>query len=227
MAVTTSTTVQIYAYQESKEITQQASLALSHIVALGLSADGQRGVALTHCDTNQDTIPDGDCAVALDLGTKPPAIRETVKLDEQAGATLLAVGRRGLTAVVADGDVLHGVDFSTSTTRHSSIPWLNANPVAIACTMAVIEGHPKNLFAIADTTSKTIRSVGFLETRLAGVSSLALDVSPSFIDFGRRSDLYIVSENKILLADLTLPQPVAVHLSHPLTQRPRAFVVQP
>ncbi len=168
VAVGTSTSIQVYNYEEGKGTTTGPSLTLSGTVALGVSADGKRAVALTHCDTNADTIPDSDCAVAIDLAATPPTIRQTIELDKHVSATLLAVGQDGRSAVVADTAVLYGLNFSTNPAKRSEFAWPTAQPTAIARTVATIAGQPTDLFAIADTTTKEIRAVGFNGTQRTG-----------------------------------------------------------
>jgi hypothetical protein len=226
VAVGTSTSIQVFNFEQGT-VTAGPSVTIAETVALGVSRDGKRAIALTHCDTNSDKLPDSDCLVDINLAATPPTVVQTQVLDNQHGATLLAVRDDGTGALVADEGKLYGVTFKTNPAKVSTITWAGAKPVGIAGRITVIEGQANDLFAVADQTSKKVRMLGFKGTTLQDVSEATLDVPPELIGFGRQTDLYVVSGTKLLKVDTSREPPVVTPLSQQLAAPPVAFVVQP
>lgn len=226
VAVGTSTSIQVYNLEQGA-VTTGPTLNINETVAIGVSRDGKRAIALTHCDTSGDKLPDADCLVDIDLTVSPLKEVQTVVLDNQQGATLLAVRSDGTGAVVADDDKIYGVTFKTNPAKISTISWAGSKPAAIASRLTVIESQPNDLFAVADSISKTVRMLGFKGTTLQDVSEATLDVVPDKIGFGRQTDLYVVSGTKLLKIDASRDPPVVTLLSQQLSSPPVSFAVQP
>ncbi|PIE19723.1 MAG: hypothetical protein CSA65_01290 [Proteobacteria bacterium] len=225
--VGTSTSIQLFYFELGKATITGPSLTTTETVALGVSRDGKRAIALTHCDTTGNKLPDSDCLVDIDLAATPPVEVQTVVLDNEQSATLLAIRDDGKGAVVADKGTIYGVTFKTNPAKVSTISWPGAKPVSIASRLTMIEDHPNDLFAVADSTSKTIRMIGFKGTTLQDVSQTTLDVPPTLIGFGRQTDLFVASGTKLLKIDASQDPPAVTRLSQQLSSRPIAFVVQP
>ncbi|MCB9555627.1 MAG: hypothetical protein H6707_05950 [Deltaproteobacteria bacterium] len=165
------------------------------LVAVAADREGNRALALSACDTNNDNTADSDCLTLIDLSGATPA-SETV-LDATPSATVVAMSPDGATAVVGDGSTLYGVSFGAGSPVVGQLGWANAQVVAIDATVA--EGRA--IYIVADAAGRRLQLVGFSNsTKLGSVacSESTLTDTPRAVHFGRSPEVYVLTDKQLL-----------------------------
>lgn len=186
----------------------KGQLAVTHTKALAVTPTGDKAVALTECDTDDDLTVDADCLVPIDLSPDTPRFDAPVPINASPSATAVAIDPTGVHAVTADRDAIIGVDFSVDPPNNvTKLAWPDppGEPVAVERTQTVINGNIEDIFSVAEGRNMMISSAAFADHQIQRLQQVPLQMTtaPEHMAFGRGTDLYITSGTSAFKVDVS------------------------
>jgi hypothetical protein len=214
----------VFRFKHDQGQTTKTDILLPDCSAIAVSDDGTRAVVLSACDTDSDTVKE-DCLTELKLASSI-TMGAQVSLDATPSASMVALRRDGMGAVVPDTKEIYGVWFDSAPVV-TTVTWA---PPATPAGISRGNSSLGDLFAIGDSSSGRIRFVAF-DTKagntLKPVSDLDLKEIPTALGFGRRAELFVAAGTKLYQVNAQVQQPKAEALEVTASSEVSALLVQP
>jgi hypothetical protein len=190
--------------------------------AIAADATGTKAVILHSCDTNNDSVKE-DCITPLSISGGTISFEKEIKVDDTFSAQHVAMTSDGKAVVVADTDAVYGIWLSTGS-RTSASGWPSG-----ALVKGISRGKSAlgDLFAVADSYTKTVYFAAFDLQSLKKVSDLPLSEDPTTLAFGRNAELYIAAGTKLYKTNAQYQNPTATLLGISSSNPINALLVQP